>query len=334
MRTCPSPSATDRPGAGRPFSRGAGRRGPALLILLAALPLACRFGGRDVTATPAALSPGDTTRTIRHGGRERSYTVHVPPGLDPARAAPAVLVFHGGGGNADNVRRMTGFDAVADAEGFIVVYPNGTGRLRERLLTWNGGQCCGYAVEQSVDDVGFVRALLADLGTVARLDTRRIYATGMSNGAIMSYRLACELSEVIAAIGPVAATQNLAACSPTRPVPVLHIHGDDDQHAPFEGGVGADSLAGVAFASVEHTLAFWVHNNGCDSVPHTTRWGDLRHTAYGGCRAGADVELYTVLGGGHAWPGGQPGWRGGDVPTAELNASQVIWEFFAEHPLR
>jgi polyhydroxybutyrate depolymerase len=192
-----------------------------------------RLAERRAARAPATLSPGDTTRTLIHAGRERSYIVYVPPGYDPARATPVVLVFHGGGGHAENARMMTGFDAVADAAGFIVVYPNGTGRLPDRLLTWNGGRCCGYALEQNVDDVGFVRALLADLGTVVNVDARRIYAAGMSNGAIMSYRLACELADVIAAIGPVAATQNLDACTPARPVPVLHIHGDADKHAPY-----------------------------------------------------------------------------------------------------
>jgi len=305
-----------------------------LLFLLCGLWLTdCgRLAERRATRTPAPLSPGDATRTLTHDGRERSYLVHVPPGYDPTRPTPVVLVFHGGGGNAENARRMTGFDAAADAEGFIVVYPNGTGRRPDRLLTWNGGRCCAYAMEQNVDDVGFVRALLADLGTVVNVDARRIYATGMSNGAIMAYRLACELADVIAAIGPVAATQNIDACAPSRPVPVLHIHGDADGHAPYEGGVGAESLVGIPFESVETTIDFWVRQNGCAPMPTVTQNGNIRHAVYGGCRENAAVELYTVVGGGHAWPGGRPGWQGGDVPTSELNASQVIWEFFAAHP--
>lgn len=304
-----------------------------LLGVIGVLLIGCRrLAGRWASPTPATLSPGNAIRTLTHDGRERSYLVHVPPGYDPTRPTPVVLVFHGGGGNAENARRMTGFDAVADAEGFIVVYPNGTGRQPDRLLTWNGGHCCGYAMEQKVDDMGFVQALLANLETVANVDKRRIYATGMSNGAIMSYRLACELSDVIAAIGPVAATQNIDECAPSRPVPVLHIHGDADRHAPYEGGVGEESLVGVHFESVETTIEFWVRHNGCGPTPKVTQSGDLRHTVYSGCRQDAAVELYTIIGGGHAWPGGQPGWKGGDVSTTGLNASQVIWEFFAAHP--
>jgi len=304
-----------------------------LLCMICVLLAGCgRLAARRATPTARALSPGEVTRTLTHGGRERSYLVHVPPGYDPAQPTPVVLVFHGGGGNAENVRRMTGFDTVADTHGFIVVYPNGTGQRPDRLLTWNGGRCCAYAMEQNVDDVGFVKALLADLGTVANVDAQRIYATGMSNGAMMSYRLACELSDVIAAVGPVAATQNIDTCVPSRPVPVLHIHGDADQHAPYAGGVGAESLAGVSFEAVETTIDFWVRHNGCAATPQVTRNGSIRHTVYGGCKQGAAVELYTVVGGGHAWPGGQPGWRGGDEPTTELDASQVLWDFFAAHP--
>lgn len=302
------------------------------LLCLLSLTGCGRLAERRAARTPAVLSPGDATRTLTHAGRKRSYIVHVPPGYDPAGPTPVVLVFHSGGGNAENARMMTGFDAVADVEGFIVVYLNGTGRLADRLLTWNDGRCCGYALEQNVDDVGFVRALLADLGTVVNVDARRIYATGMSNGAIMSYRLACELADVIAAIGPVAATQNVDTCAPMRPVPVLHVHGDADGHAPCSGGIGEESLVGVQFNSVQDSVAFWAQHNGCAVTPQITQTGSVRHTVYSDCRQNAAVELYTVVGGGHAWPGGEPGWRGGDGPTDELNASQAIWDFSTAHP--
>ena len=272
-----------------------------LIMLSVTLLLACRAPGRQ-PAPETALAPGDTTRRLVHDGRERSYVVHVPPGYDPAQPVPLVLVFHGGGGNAENVQKMTGFNATADAEGFIVVYPNGSGRLKEKLLTWNGGTCCGYAVEQDVDDVGFVKAMIKDLSTTANVDRRRIYATGMSNGAIMSYRLACELSDTIAAIGPVAATQNVARCEPDRPVPVIHFHGDSDRHAPYNGGVGSQSLAGVDFASVEATISFWVKHNGCASEPQVETSGAIVHTVYTACEQDADVELCKILGGLHAWP--------------------------------
>ncbi|HNT75088.1 MAG TPA: PHB depolymerase family esterase [Anaerolineae bacterium] len=240
-----------------------------------------------------------------------------------------MIVFHGGGGNAENVQRMTGFTATADSENFIVVYPNGTGPLKEKLFTWNGGTCCGYAVENDVDDVGFVRTLIVDLTGVANVDPQRIYATGMSNGAIMAHRLACELSDVIAAIGPVAATQNIETCQPERPVPVIHFHGDGDRHAPYAGGIGEESLAGVDFVSVEETIAFWVSHNSCDTAPQEEQTGSIIHTVYTDCNQGADVELYTVVGGLHPWPGGKPGWLGGDEPTQEISANDLMWAFGA-----
>lgn len=302
-------------------------------ILLAAVLLvqsACNASIKLANAQPSAAR--DTIRTLNHGNRTRSYVMHIPPGYDPKVATAVVLVFHGGLSNAQTVRQTTKMDAVSDAKGFIVVYPNGTGRFKDRLLTWNGGRCCGYAAEQKVDDVGFVRALLDDLGKVVNVDRRRIYATGISNGAIMAYRLACELSDRIAAIGAVAGTQNIDTCKPNRAVPVLHIHGDRDAHVPYHGGVGV-GLSGVRFTSVDETIAFWVRQNGCALEPKVTQTGNIRQSIY---RSQLDpnvtVQLITVVGGGHAWPGGEPAWRGGDVPTREINASEILWDFFAVHP--
>ena len=144
------------------------------------------------------IQSGDHTRSIRVDRRTRSYHVHVPPSYDGSKPFPVVLAFHGGGANAESMVRFSGLNEKADEAGFLVVYPAGTGRL-ERMLTWNTGNCCGYAMRNGVDDVGFVNALLDDLAGRARVDPERIYATGMSNGAMMVYRLASELSERIAA---------------------------------------------------------------------------------------------------------------------------------------
>jgi polyhydroxybutyrate depolymerase len=167
---------------------------PVILTWLMAVALA---------ADPQPLGPGDHTRTLQVDGRERSYLVHVPAKYGGKQPTPVVLAFHGGGSNAEQMVRFCGLNEKADKEGFLAVYPSGTGRF-ERMLTWNAGNCCGYAMQNKVDDVAFTRALLDDLAEVANVDPKRVYATGMSNGAIMCYRLASQLSDRIAAIAPVA----------------------------------------------------------------------------------------------------------------------------------
>ncbi len=299
---------------------------PALLALTFSL-LACARTG----ATPAPSA--DSIRTLTFGGIERSYIVHIPSVYDGSHAVPLVLDFHGGGGNAETQIRTSNFESLADEKGFIVVYPNGNGRLGDRLLTWNGGTCCGYAVANQIDDVGFVRALIADLQTIVKVDPKRIYATGLSNGGIFSYRLACDASDLFAAIGPVSGTLNYARCNPKEPLSVIDFHGTTDEHVPYDGGVGDKSLAGVPFVSVKDSIDFWLKFDQCPLTPKTESFADVQHDAYSNCANGTAVELYTIVGGGHAWPGGNgPAWPGGDQPTQTISATKIMWDFFAAHP--
>ncbi|GAB4450501.1 MAG: hypothetical protein OHK0041_12520 [Anaerolineales bacterium] len=296
----------------------------ALLALTFSL-LAC---ARNVPRPSA-----DAARTLLHNGIERTYLLHIPPSYDESKPALLVIALHGGGGNAESQRRVSGFDQLADAQGFIVVYPNGTGRFNDTLLTWNGGTCCGYAAENQIDDVGFIRALIAELESKFNIDPRRIYATGMSNGAIMSYRLACDAADLFAAIAPVSGTQNLEECQPSEAVSVIHFHGTADEHLPYDGGVGPKSLTGVEYASVADSLAFWILRDNCPSRAEIEQNGDVTHLTYSPCSAGTSVELYKIEGGGHAWPGVEgPAWAGGDEPTQSISATETIWEFFAAHP--
>ncbi|NPV87007.1 MAG: prolyl oligopeptidase family serine peptidase [Anaerolineae bacterium] len=303
----------------------------ALLIALGWLLCAgCALSSLSGGARPSAA--GDFTRSLVVDGQRRTYQVHIPPSLDPAQPAALVLVFHGGGGNAESMARVSHFSQEADRSGFVVVYPNGNGRLEEKVLTWNGGACCGYAQSKNIDDVGFVRALIADLETLVAVDPKRIYATGISNGGIFSYRLACDAAPLFAAVASVAGTLNYSACAPSEPLAVLHIHGTADAHLPYNGGVGEESRIGVDFVSVPETIRFWTQANGCPAQPQQTRSGSVVHDIYAPCRAGAVVELYTIEGGLHAWPGGIPAWQGGDEPSMEMDATAVIWQFFAAHP--
>jgi polyhydroxybutyrate depolymerase len=256
----------------------------------------------------------------------------MPGGYAPATATPLVLVLHGGGGDAERTIDTTGFNTQADQVGFIAVYPNGSGALQDKVLTWNGGNCCGYAQKHNIDDTAFIKALIEELSATYKIDPKRIYATGLSNGAIMAYRLACEMSGTLAAIAPVAGTQNVVSCQPEQPVSVIHFHGTNDQHLPYDGGVGKRSITGVAYQSVQDSVNFWVRQDACPLTPTIEKTGHITRSLYASCGQNSAVELITVEEGGHAWPGGRAAWSGGDEPTQEISATAVMWDFFAAHP--
>lgn len=288
-------------------------------------------------AAADSLGPGDHSRPLTVAGRERRYLVHIPPRYDPARPTPVVLAFHGGGSNAEGMAQFCGLNQKSDQAGFLVVYPSGTGRL-ERVLTFNGGNCCGYAMNNQVDDVEFTRRILDDLAQVANVDPQRVFATGMSNGAIMCYRLAAELADRIAAIAPVGGPMGTATCQPKRPVSVIHFHGRDDENAPFQGGKGK-GISGTEFYSVEHSIEAWVRANGCDKEPVVTTLPDtakdgttITRKAYGAGQDGAEVVLVIIEGGGHTWPGQEPRLRFLGKSTKNISANDLMWEFFQKHP--
>ena len=287
-----------------------------------------------------ALPPGDHERSIQVADRERHYRIHVPRSYDATRPIPVVLAFHGGGSNAAQMVRFCGLDDKADAADFLAVYPAGTGRT-EQFLTWNAGDCCGYAQHEKVDDVEFVRRLLDDLAKVARIDPDRVFATGMSNGGMMAYRLASELSDRIAAIAPVGGPMGTETCHPKRPVPVIHFHGTDDKFAPFVGGVGERSVSQTRFRSVEDSIACWIKANGCAAeaavVDEPVRVHDgtrVTRKTYGSGKNGAEVVLIAIEGAGHTWPGRRPPLLFLGKSTQNLSANDAMWEFFLKHPRR
>jgi len=265
-------------------------------------------------------------------GRIRTYLLHLPPAYVSQTSLPLVIVLHGGGGNAGGIVTTTGMSLKADEESFIAVYPNGTGRLADHLLTWNACNCCGYAMDEDIDDVGFIKSLVTELQTKLSIDLKRVYVTGISNGAMMAYRLACELPEMVAAIAPVAGALNCEDCQPSEPMSAIIFHGTADEHVPYDGGVGSKSLEARVDKPVSYAVSFWVEQNGCSPVPHVGEFGSIRRETYSGGAKGAEVTLYTIKGGGHAWPGGKAAWRGGDAPTQEISATDLMWEFFARHP--
>lgn len=303
------------------------RRWPPAVLALAALLMAC--GGRPGVPEEAGYS------TLTHDGQTRSYLVRLPDRTPRSGGVPLVIVLHGGGGNAANAENMTGFTTLGRAEGFIVVYPEGTAR-RGRLLTWNAGHCCGSAMQQRVDDVGFLGALIDHLVRRYPVDPDRVYVTGMSNGAMMAHRAGLELGGKVAAIAPVAGTV-FGDESRTGPaVSAIMINGMLDRSVPFHGGPPGGPFArswdGTAARPAREQAALWAERNGCTS-PSTTDHAAYVHIRYS-CTTGLGVELYGLKDSGHSWPGGERGSRLGDPPSRSLDATRLIWQFFLAHPKR
>lgn len=272
-------------------------------------------------------------RTLNVAGREREFLIHLPPSV-PARGAAVVLAFHGSASSAAHLVEFSGLDEVADERGFIAVFPQGLGPDRLRR-TWNAGGCCGWSFKENIDDVGFTSAILDQLERDFAIDPSRVYATGMSNGAMMAYRLAAELSPRIAAIAPVAGPMGKLVCEPSRPVSVCHFHGTLDDYAPYRGGVGKRSTSKTEFTSAEASVEFWRQCNDCDEVfledRLPTRVNDGTHVTrrvWDGGLANSRVALYTIEGMGHTWPGRTTRLTHLGPMTQNLCASRTMWEFF------
>ncbi len=283
--------------------------------------------------------------TLIYDGVERIYLVYVPPQYDGITPLPLVFVLHGGGGNPYMYDEMTGFGQKAHDEGFILVYPAGTGELQRQLLTWNSGYCCAYAYENNIDDVGFFRELVASLTSQYMIDPARIYAAGHSNGGMMAYRLGAEMSDVFAAVGimagsiggyPTPTSDELYTIpQPQNPVSVIHIHGMEDEQVRYEGGVNKlISPSRRNDLSVADAMAFWVGVNQCDPVPITEKLDDdmVIVDTYSCDATGTGIKLISIVDGGHSWAGGFVERQRADTPSQRVSATDEIWAFFESHP--
>jgi polyhydroxybutyrate depolymerase len=287
----------------------------------------CGGAAAHVADPPAALvlPVGSSAHSIEVGGVSRTYLVYRPASL-PAKA-PLVVMLHGGFGSASQAEKSYGWDAEADREHFVVAYPDGLGRA------WNtGGGCCGTPGKTNADDTGFITAMVSAIGRQVPVDAARVYATGISNGGIMAYTLACHTA-IFAAIGPDSATE-LGSCPAPHPLSVIHIHGTADTRIPYQGGEG-QGVAHIDGPSVPSLNARWRGVDHCASPAVRTVGAVTTSTA--SCPAGQAVELITIAGAGHQWPGAasRPVLQrllGTDPPSTALNATQVIWQFFAAHP--
>lgn len=312
-----------------------------LVLLTSLFNFSCWRDLRHAAQTPPE-SKSDFSSSIASGGLERTYLVHVSSLYDKTNPTPLVIVLHGGGGSGQGMNALTHFNAIADRENFIVVYPDGFENH------WNDGRNVQrYSAQaQNIDDVGFISALIDHLSGEFNIDARRVYVTGISNGAQMSHRLGSELSEKIAAIAPVAGNipVNMAPVwSPTRPVSVLIINGTADPLVPWAGGnVHLGRLVLGQVLSVAETVKFWVIKDGCAAARVEARLPDtdpndgttVMTETYGGCQDSVEVVLYAVEGGGHTWPGGLQYLSEAVIgrTSRDFNASEVIWQFFELHP--
>lgn len=263
---------------------------------------------------------------------ERTYLLYLPVAYDELTNIPLVIFMHGGGGSALQADSAYQFTAKANKEQFAIVYPEGVrseGILGAR--TWNGGSCCAYAALNNINDVLFISTLIDTLiKKHPHLDSTRVYATGMSNGAIMSYRLACEIPHKIAAIAPVAGTLSYMRCNPSGTVPILHIHSILDESVPLNGGTG---IFGFYFPPVQDGLDKWIRFNACNPTAAINYdKNNLIYTLYNQCEK-STIEYYITKDGGHSWPGGIKSRGGGDEVSTAINATDLIWEFFKHYKL-
>ena len=309
----------------------------ALVVVLLLVAAACSSGDGDAGGDPApsatSAKPGAVTRTIKVDGRERTYLMYRPTTIDPDDPTSLVVVLHGGFGTGAQARQSYGWDAKADAEGFVVVYPNGVDKA------WNAGTCCGRPQRDDVDDVKFLGAVVDEVTQAEGVVPDRVYATGISNGGMMAYRLACELPGKVVAIGPVAASMTVRCEQPVpRPTGVMHIHGLDDRNVPFAGGVGTKGVAKDSRPSIPSVVERWRAIDACPGPAASATAGAVTTLTSAGCTAGTEVVLITVAGAGHQWPGSTPPNAAArraldlDEPSTALDATSTLWDFFSRQP--
>lgn len=284
----------------------------------------------------APLAAGDHIRSLTIDETVRTAIVHVPKKYDPDRPAPLVLALHGAAMTGEAMEEFTKLNVTSEDKGFVVVYPDGTGK--KPLLTWNAGSFAN-GVGSQADDLGFLNQLLDDVETVVNVDKKRIYACGMSNGGMMCYRLAAELSKRIAAIAPVAGTMAIGDARPSRPVSVMHFHGTADALVPFEAESGKSHFW-LRTRSVADSISAWRKLDGClnqpprvDVLSKPDDELEVVRSVYGPGTANTEVVLIKIVGGGHTWPGELPPVKFLGKSSLSVSANELMWAFFEKHHL-
>ena len=290
-----------------------------LLVILTLLALIA------VTVAVVFTQLDKTNGSIESSGMRRTYQLHVPDNLDLSKPVPLVISLHGFAEWPAHQMQISGWNDLADEQGFLVVYPSGTGFPKR----WKAGGQPDGAVDKW-QDVTFISDLIDELQKKYNIDRVRIYANGLSNGGGMAYLLGCRLSERIAAVGSVAGAFvfPLEECQPSRPVPMIAFHGTADPIVPYQGGPSQDFI----FPSMPQWMADRAQMNGCNAAPtQLPASGEVSGVRYSGCRQEADVVFYSIQGGGHSWPGGEPlpEWIVGHT-TKDIQATRTMWEFFQQ----
>jgi polyhydroxybutyrate depolymerase len=322
----------------------------AMRVLIASLVLWLGTMGclvREPLSGGAQLEPGRHTLNLTVDGVERTYIVHIPPSYDPSIKVPIVVVLHGGGGTAKSAIWTTGWTRKADMAGFLTVFPNAMARDPSQRTSfsgnpqlWNDGSDRFYQGQKATDDVSFINLLLDDLSDRFNVDERRVFVTGFSNGASMSFLVGAQLSDRIAAIAPVAGACWFDPLVLKRPVPMLYITGTADPLNLIKGGVpklangASDGVRAKPKPPVRQSILNWAMALGCPKIPASVSVVNGVHTeTYGPGRNGAEVVYISVDGLGHAWPGGRsllPESMVGKT-SDKINATDIIWDFFQKH---
>ena len=259
---------------------------------------------------PSDSIPAAIDGRLEVDGRQRSYRLVVPSSVTTNEPVPLVLIMHGNGTDAAGIAEKTGFDAVAEREGFLAVYPE----VADEAGVWNGG----YSHRaDGVDDVAFLTAVVEQVAQDYAVDPDRVFATGLSGGGMMSYRLACESPDLVAAIAPIAATM-VGDCEPAGAVSVLHVHGTEDRGIPYAGREER------RFPPVREVLDAWGAAGGCDREPDESTEGLVTTTTWVACDPRIGVELLLLEGTGHEYPRSELG--------APIDGPSVVWDFFSTHP--
>jgi polyhydroxybutyrate depolymerase len=313
-------------------------------LAAAVLAIALAIGAAPSVTLAADAPPAeDEQEQLNVGGLARTFLVHLPPRFNGKTRMPAVIVLHGAGGTGAGTRLETGWNAKADREGFIVAYPDGTRpnmALGARFLlnpqTWNDGSGRGNSGKRGVDDVGFIAAVVDHLESAYAADPERIYVTGFSNGASMTWTVGVRLADRVAAIAPVSGHLWLKHATLAAPVPALFIIGTADPLNPIDGGDVKLPWGTTQYhPPVAQSLDEWRRLLGCAGDAKTLRRSNgVKEVAWQKCARGGELEYVTIDGLGHAWPGGQnrlpEKWVG--KPSDKLNATEFIWQFFKAHP--